>query len=545
MVEGKIMTTFPLQQVTAFEGAHRIASGPLSVVAAKAKEVLDLGGSSRVLIFDDRTGDLVDLDFGQLQSPAQRRGVESDEQEPVEPRGVGRPRLGVKPREVTLLPRHWEWLGQQPGGASAVLRRLVDQARRESVGEESIRRSREALYRFMTAMAGDAPGYEEALRALFSGDAERFTTLTANWPEDVRDHTWKLAPPAFGYSPSPLDGLIPFAKREAIVRGSSSAFGGAEIESIARISKGASGAEVFRITVAGVDYLLRIEGPTDGLRDPVRHYACLKIASEAGVAPRLIYADAASGVAITGFIQTKSQAPKTANAAVLQAVATAVRDLHAAPLFPPLIDYLKGVDILIRRCQATGILEKRTVEKLLKFYGELAAAYPRRKLDVVSSHNDLNPGNLLFQKNKVWMIDWEAAFAADRYVDLAAITNFFTENEAAREIVLRTYFGAAVTDYQRARLFLMQQANRIFYAMVTFNFAAQTQPGIRLTAADFKSASWSGLRGEMAHPAIGGSKIRIACALLHDALREFQSGRFVKAIALVRHPPSDGSRKRR
>jgi thiamine kinase-like enzyme len=294
-----------------------------------------------------------------------------------------------------------------------------------------------------------------------------------------------------------------------------------------------------------VDYLLRIDGPADGLRDPVRHYACLKIASEAGVTPRLIYADAASGVAITGFIQTKSQAPKTTNAAVLQSVATAVRDLHAAPLFPPLIDYLKGVDILIRRCQATGILEKRTVEKLLKFYGELAAAYPRRKLDVVSSHNDLNPGNLLFQKNKVWIIDWEAAFAADRYVDLAAITNFFTENEVEREIVLRTYFGAAVTDYQRARLFLMQQANRIFYAMVTFNFAAQTQPGIRLTAADFKSASWGALRGEMAHPAIGGSKIRIACALLHDALREFQSGRFVKAITLVRHPPSNGSRKRR
>jgi Uncharacterized protein conserved in bacteria (DUF2239) len=141
-------------------------------------------------------------------------------------------------------------------------------------------------------MAGDAPGYEEALRALFSGDAQRFTSLTANWTEDVRDHIWKLAPPAFGYSPSPLDGLIPFAKREAVVRASNSAFGGAEIDSIARISKGASGAEVFRIKVAEVDYLLRIEGPPGGLRDPVRHYACLKIAVEAGVAPPLIYADA-------------------------------------------------------------------------------------------------------------------------------------------------------------------------------------------------------------------------------------------------------------
>jgi len=154
----------------------------------------------------------------------------------------------------------------------------------------------------MTAMAGNAPGYEEALRALFAGDSHRFSNLTSDWATDVREYLWRLSPAAFGYAPSPLDAAIPFTKREAVLRACQSAFGVVEIKSVERITRGASGAGIFKITVDRVDYLLRIEGPPDDLRDPVRQYACLKIAAENGIAPRLIYADAASGVAITDFI---------------------------------------------------------------------------------------------------------------------------------------------------------------------------------------------------------------------------------------------------
>jgi len=517
--------------VTAFEGNRCIASGSLASVAEKIQEVLARGEVAPVLVFDDQTGAQIDLNPRTLAEatppiPAQ----------PLESRNAGRPRLGVVAREVTLLPRQWEWLGQQQGGASATLRKLVDQARRDNAGEEKIRAAREALYRFMTAIAGNAPGYEEALRALFAGDVHRFSVLTSDWATDIRKHVWKLSPAAFGYAPSPLDAVIPLTKREAVLR----AFGASEIQAVERITNGASGAGVFKVTANRTEYILRIEGPPDGLRDPARQYACLKIAADAGVAPRLIYADANAGVAVTDFIAPDPTSVERSKAESLQMIVKAVRDLHEAPLFPGLVDYLEGVDMLIRRCMKTGILPKRAIEKHLKFYSELAAVYPRQDLDLVSSHNDLNPGNVLFQKERVWLVDCESAFAADRYVDLAAIANFFTTDESEKELVLQSYFGAALNDLHRARFFLMQQANRMFYAMVVLNFVAAAAPATRLTAAEMKGIRWSEVRGEMARINTNETKVRFACALLNEVLLAFQSPRFNQAIALVK-----GSGKRR
>ena len=112
-------------------------------------------------------------------------------------KGPGRPRLGVVAREITLLPRHWEWLASQPGGASVTLRRLVEAARAESAQADAIRQAREATYRFMTAMAGNEPGFEEASRALFAGNSAAFTRHTEAWPDDVRDHARRLVGPTF------------------------------------------------------------------------------------------------------------------------------------------------------------------------------------------------------------------------------------------------------------------------------------------------------------------------------------------------------------
>jgi hypothetical protein len=107
--------------------------------------------------------------------------------------GAGRPKLGVVAREVTLLPRHWDWLKAQPGGASAALRRLVDAERRRQKEENDPRPAREAAYRFMSAMAGNLAGFEDTARALFAGDYERLRALTRAWPRDVRDHALGLA----------------------------------------------------------------------------------------------------------------------------------------------------------------------------------------------------------------------------------------------------------------------------------------------------------------------------------------------------------------
>jgi thiamine kinase-like enzyme len=533
------MATQP--EVTAFEGNRRIASGPLALVAPKVQEAM-ARGIDAVLIFDDRTGAQVDLDL---------RRVPTQPEEPDESRKAGRPKLGVVPREVTLLPRHWEWLGRQPGGASAALRRIVEQARRLNSNEENIRTAREALYRFMTAMAGDAVGYEEAIRALFAGDAARFAALTTKWATDVRDHIWRLAPAAFGYAPSPLDGAIPFPKREAVLRACQSAFGTGAIHSVARITQGASGAGVFKLTMDGRHYLLRIEGPSDGFRDPARQYTCLKIAADAAVAPRLIYADSKDGVAITDFIAADlTPAAGWNKAEQVRTLAGTVKVLHATPLFPALVNYLEGVDSLMRRCEATGILPTKALEKHRRYFAKLVKAHPAgkgEKADLVSSHNDLNPGNVLFQTDKAWLVDWESAFAADRYVDLATIANFFATKEHERELMLQVYFGSGLNDYHRARLFLMQQVNRIFYAMVILNFVAAAYPETRLKESDLKRRRLSEVLAEMANFHAQPDKTRFACAFLHEALVAFESPAFAKAIALVanHNQPKQSSKRRK
>ncbi|WP_312148133.1 DUF2239 family protein [Brevundimonas sp.] len=172
---------------TAFAGDRLIASGSPAVVASAAKAAHDNG--ERVLVFDDADARVVEFDLrGDLATVLARLPSE-----PVEKRGPGRPRLGVTAREVTLLPRHWDWLASQPGGASVAMRKLVETAMRDGEGPDRVRRSREAAYRFMTAMAGDQPAYEEATRMLFAGDWVAFDAAIEAWPSDVRDYARRLA----------------------------------------------------------------------------------------------------------------------------------------------------------------------------------------------------------------------------------------------------------------------------------------------------------------------------------------------------------------
>lgn len=182
---------------TAFAGSRRIASGELAEVALAAKAVIDRGEEAPILIFDDESSRPVELDFrGTAEEVLTRLAVPVPEK--TAPRGPGRPKLGVVAREVTLLPRHWDWLNSQPGGASVALRKLVEEARRALQSKDRARQAQEAAYRFMAAMAGNQPGFEEASRALFAGGQARFAELSEPWPADIRDHARKLAADAFG-----------------------------------------------------------------------------------------------------------------------------------------------------------------------------------------------------------------------------------------------------------------------------------------------------------------------------------------------------------
>ncbi|MEI6756376.1 MAG: DUF2239 family protein [Chlorobium sp.] len=186
------------QQCTAFEGSHALASGELVQVAGKVKEMIERGEAHSVLIFDDLTSELIEVDFrGTMEDVLSRLERAAATEEPALHRGPGRPKLGVVPREVTLLPRHWEWLNAQPGGASVALRKLVEGARRVNCERDRLRSSQTTLYRFMSAMAGDLPGFEEASRALFAGEQEKFNERIAAWPVDIQSHLQKLSANAF------------------------------------------------------------------------------------------------------------------------------------------------------------------------------------------------------------------------------------------------------------------------------------------------------------------------------------------------------------
>jgi hypothetical protein len=204
------MTETTTKLYTCFEGLRLRVAGPLREVALAVKAELDGGSPGPFLVFDDATGRVIDLELrgtqadvverlshppqgfvGRFRPPSLDAAVEQNEN--PELRGRGRPKLGVVAREVTLLPRHWEWLAAQPSGASAVLRKLVDEARKNTEAHTNRRAKQEAAYQFMAAMAGDLPGYEESLRALFAGDLAKLARQIEAWPTDIRAYVLRLA----------------------------------------------------------------------------------------------------------------------------------------------------------------------------------------------------------------------------------------------------------------------------------------------------------------------------------------------------------------
>lgn len=181
------------RRFTGFAGVRRVASGGLVHVALKLKELADAGAPEPLTLIDDSTGEAVHHSLhGTPEELRARLEADLSEEETPTSRRRGRPKLGVVSREVTLLPRHWAWLAEQPGGASATLRELVERASRESAPRDRARRARDAAYRFMYVMAGNLPGFEAACRALFGGDYEELELEIRTWPTDIRDHLRQL-----------------------------------------------------------------------------------------------------------------------------------------------------------------------------------------------------------------------------------------------------------------------------------------------------------------------------------------------------------------
>ncbi|MBC8065630.1 MAG: DUF2239 family protein [Chlorobia bacterium] len=182
-----------MDSITAFQGLRRLASGEIGTVAVAVKATLQNDPTLAVLSYRDANGEQIDLDLrGSAEEIVERYRL------PTPPKAArGRPRLGVVAREITLMPRHWEWLGSQPGGASVALRKLVEEASKSSGGVDQTRTSRDACYRFLSSMAGNLPYFEQATRALYAGNQAGFRELIAVWPMDVQVYALKLGTDAW------------------------------------------------------------------------------------------------------------------------------------------------------------------------------------------------------------------------------------------------------------------------------------------------------------------------------------------------------------
>ena len=271
------------------------------------------------------------------------------------------------------------------------------------------------------------------------------------------------------------------AQIPAVARALRATFATDVVDAETRLTGGLSGAGSWRIRVGGIPYALRVDTARDAVRDPVRAQACQRIAADALLTPRLRHADPEGGVTIVEWIEVRplSDFPG-GGAALLDELARTVRLLHETPAFPPLMDYADALDGLVRGLLARPLLAPANRERMAVLWDDLAAAGRAAGVETVSSHNDLNPRNILSDGRRLWLVDWESAFAADRYVDLAAVANLFTPSPEAVDRMLSVYFGAPPTDRQRARLALARRVSHLFYAVMFLTLAAEERPDARL-----------------------------------------------------------------
>jgi len=274
---------------------------------------------------------------------------------------------------------------------------------------------------------------------------------------------------------------IPDEKREAVARALLSAFGTASLDAPpVRLSGGLSGATLLRIRVGAIAYVLRIEppNPLSGQGSAARTYACMRSAADALLAPRVWYADAEDGISIVDLVPQAPLAEYPGDGeALIAELAQSLHVLHALPPFPEATEFLPGVAGLIGAYRAAPLMPGSATEEVFARFEDLSARYRPRPEDLVASHNDLNPANILFDGRRLWLIDWEVAFRADRWLDLAAVANWFIEDAAREDLLLRTYLKAEPTADQRDRLRLMRIANHVYYGVVFLLGAAAERPG--------------------------------------------------------------------
>lgn len=323
--------------------------------------------------------------------------------------------------------------------------------------------------------------------------------------------------------------MIPESEHDAVKRALACVFAASPIDDISLLTGGLSTARVFRIVVRGKAYLLRLvmPGATAG-SDPARQFACMRIAADAGIAPRVLYASVDDQLLLTDFVERK---PYPDDAAVR--MAGTLRRLHSLQGFPTVLTYLDVMDGLVRRFRAASVLPERVLADFFRGYDEVSRVYPRDR-DLVACHNDLKSDNILFDGTRMWLVDWEAAFLNDRYADLAWASTFFVHDDATESAYLSAYFDGPVDEYARARFYLMRQLLHVFAVSLVLPAAARAGVPIDVDAElpDFHEFHRRWIQRRIT---LESMPERRDYALVHlrQTLGEMQSERFEAALAAV------------
>ncbi|XZF16527.1 phosphotransferase [Chitinophagaceae bacterium MMS25-I14] len=333
---------------------------------------------------------------------------------------------------------------------------------------------------------------------------------------------------------SSLSAIIPDSKLAAIENALLTTFNTTTVADITLLGGGFSDSAVYRITIDGKMYLLKSD--TSSLQEST---SCMEIAANAGVAPKVYYNNTTDGISISSFIQGKPlHAAFTSPDMLVQELARSVKAIHNLPAFPKESDLLQTVEGLVNNFIGSGMLTGPSFDEVFRYFGSIRKYYPWHDTDRVSSHNDLNPNNVLCENGKIWIVDWDAAFLNDRYVDLATAANFFITAEAQEQNYLNTYFGTPPDNYKMARFFVMRQLCRIIYAMLILNLADRSKPADMTHDADMQSATMAevGARARAGAFSLATyeGQLLYGKALLNEALKNMRLQRFENAIQLLK-----------
>lgn len=331
--------------------------------------------------------------------------------------------------------------------------------------------------------------------------------------------------------------LIPHDKTDAVHRALREAFITTALDEIHPLPTGLDSDLDFRILVHGAPYLLKIMTAINERNDPRRVFAAMRTEADAGLSPRVWYANPDDGIAILDLLPNVP----LPIAEALARIPGTLRKLHTLPPFPKTFNYVTAHNGFIWRFRKTNLLPASEIEEVFSRYDQLCAIYPRVDADMVSCHGDLKPENIVFDGHRLWLVGWKAAFVNDRYFDLAVVASFLIAGDSDESACLSGYFGQSPDDYQRSRFFLMRQVLHMLSATLFLILSSAGQPVDQHVPIPsfhhFHQRLWAG-EIDLADKAMQTLYGRVHW---HELSRNLRSTRFDEALRIVsaRHPRLD------